>query len=61
MRYQKEEGGPYYIRRIEESGKLIGEVEVEVGFANDKLICITGAEEGWYADSGYGRYMSYYQ
>ena len=59
--YQKEEGGSYYIRRIEESGKLIGEVEVEVGFANDELICITGAEEGWYADSGYGRYMSYYQ
>ncbi len=55
--YQKEIGGPYYIRRVDESGLVIGEVEVDVGISNGTLITITGAEEGWYCDSGYAQFV----
>lgn len=55
--YQKEKEGPYYLRRMESSGKPLGEIEVKVGMDNGEYITITGAEEGWYCDSGYGKFM----
>lgn len=55
--YRKEVGGPYFIRRVEINGRVIGEVEVKVGISDNKMISITGAEEGWYCDSGYGALM----
>ncbi|QNO13478.1 hypothetical protein HYG86_01190 [Alkalicella caledoniensis] len=55
--YQKELDGPYYIRRVESTGQVIGEVEVKVGIANKDMITITGVEEGWFADPGYAQLM----
>ena len=45
----------YYIRKVDEDGRLIQDCEVNVGYADDKYICISGDEinEGDYCDSGY--------
>lgn len=56
--YQKEKAGPYFIRRVDKSGKVIGEVEVKVGLTDNKMISISGAEEGWFCDPGYGKFMN---
>ncbi|SES86237.1 hypothetical protein [Anaerobranca gottschalkii] len=56
--YQKEKGGPYFIRRVEGNGTVIGEVEVKIGIGNKDYISITGVEEGWFADPGYAEIMN---
>ncbi|WP_302625251.1 hypothetical protein [uncultured Eubacterium sp.] len=47
----------HYIRTVDENGLFLEDVEVNVGFANDKFICITGdgIKEGVYCDSGYSK------
>ncbi len=55
--YQKEAGGVHYVRRVDESGVVIGELEVEVGISDGTYITITGVEEGWYCDSGYAQFV----
>lgn len=56
--YQKEDGGPYYIRRVEADGTVIGEIEVKVGNADESMILISGVKEGWYCDSGYAKFIN---
>lgn len=56
--YRKEAGGPYYVRRVDASGVVIGEVEVQVGISDGKYITVTGLEEGWYCDSGYAQFVN---
>lgn len=53
--YQKNKGGPYYIRRVDANGKVIGEIKVDVGITDGKMISVSGVQEGWYCDLGYGR------
>lgn len=57
--YQKEASGPFFLRRTDKTGKLIGEVEIQNGFSDGFYTCITGAEEGWFADGGYSRFMQF--
>jgi hypothetical protein len=54
--YQKTPGEdePWYAREVTADGTLIGEVEVKLGYSNGKLVCVSGAQEGHYYDSGYG-------
>lgn len=56
--YQKTKDGPYYIRRVEANGKVISEVQVDVGITDGEMISISGVQEGWYCDPGYGRLMN---
>ena len=53
--YQKDLGpdSPWYARQVSASGYFLSEVEVTVGYINDKVACITGVKEGDYFDSGY--------
>ncbi|MGI6362509.1 MAG: hypothetical protein ACOX21_01770 [Bacillota bacterium] len=56
--YQLEDGGPYFVRTVDESGKYIAQVEVEIGYSNDEYICINGISVGTLCDSGYGLLFS---
>lgn len=53
--YQKVAGpnSPWYVRVVTADGLLIGEQEVDVGFSDGQMICVSGIEEGTYCDSGY--------
>lgn len=53
--YQWEEGedNPWYVRQVSETGIFLAEKEVQVGYSNGDVICVTGVEEGDYFDSGY--------
>lgn len=53
--YQKVPGenNPWYVRQVTESGMLIGEYQVEIGYSNGETICVTGISAGNYYDSGY--------
>ena len=53
--YQKTPGEePWYAREVTKDGTLVGEIEVKPGYTDGKKVCVTGAEEGHYYDSGYG-------
>jgi hypothetical protein len=56
--YQKETGGPYYIRRVTSNGTVLEEVEVKVGISSNKMVSITRAEAGWFCDQGYAKLMN---
>lgn len=49
----------YYVRKVDEFGKYIEDVEVEIGFSDETYICITGnhISEGDYCDAGYPELM----
>ena len=53
--YQKEAGenSRWYVRTVTAAGEVLGEVEVETGFAIGNMICVTGVAEGTYCDAGY--------
>ena len=51
--YQKPGDESHYVRVLEESGELVGEKQVEVGYTNGTLICVSGIEDGTYCDPGY--------
>ncbi len=57
--YQKESSSdsPWYARQVDASGYFLSEVEVTVGYINDKIACVTGVDEGDYFDSGYKAVM----
>lgn len=48
----------YYVRKVDESGVYIGDYQVQVGFSDEKYICISGDEiyEGDFCDSGYSKW-----
>lgn len=54
--YQKEPGenSPWYARQVTADGVVIGEIPVSLGYEVDKVICVTGVQEGQYFDSAYG-------
>jgi hypothetical protein len=56
--YQLEDGGPHYVRTVDETGQHIAQLEVEIGYSNDENICITGIPIGTLCDSGYGLLFS---
>lgn len=53
--YQKEVGDdkPWYARMVTEDGIFIMEVEVQIGYTNGDVVCVSGVEEGAWFDSGY--------
>lgn len=53
--YQKEPGenNPWYVRKVTEDGVFIMEQEVQTGYSNGDLICVSGVEEGDWFDAGY--------
>ena len=52
--YQKEEGSDkWFARRVTEDGYFIEEVEVQVGYDNGEVVCVTGVNEGDCFDTGY--------
>lgn len=53
--YQKTEGEeqPWYARRVSADGYFIEEVEVEVGYRDERLVCVSGVTEGDWFDTGY--------
>lgn len=51
--YSRDGGSTWYVRLVEKDGTVLGEQEVEVGFSQGGLTCISGVEEGRYCDSGY--------
>lgn len=53
--YQKEEGPdqPWYARRVTADGYFLEEVEMEVGYSNGAVVCVSGINEGDYFDTGY--------
>lgn len=56
--FQQEEGGPYFVRTVDELGQFIDQVEVKVGYADDENICVTGIPVGTLCDSGYALTLS---
>lgn len=56
--YQQEDGGPYYVRTVDETGQYIAQLEVEIGYSDNENICITGIPVGTLCDSGYGLLFS---
>lgn len=53
--YQKTVGEeqPWYARQVTAGGYFISEVEVNVGYSDGKLVCVSGINEGDYFDTGY--------
>ena len=53
--YQKEQGEdePWYARQVTETGVLVREVEIEIGYSDEYWVTVTGVGEGDYFDSGY--------
>ena len=51
--YQKSGSTAWYVRRVTEDGVFIEEKEVQVGYSDGNVICITGVNEGEYFDSGF--------
>lgn len=54
--YQKIQGEdePWYVYKVDASGKAIGEVEVTLGYSDGSYVCVSGIEPGDYFDTGYG-------
>lgn len=57
--FQKEAGdsNPWYARMVTEEGIFLTEVEVQIGYTNGDVICVSGVEEGAWFDSGYKAIM----
>lgn len=53
--YQKDpgEGLPWYVRRVSPEGIFQEECEVQLGYTDGKVICVTGVNEGDCFDAGY--------
>ena len=53
--YQKQPGAsePWYARKVQADGTLLGEVEIKIGFQIGNLVCVSGVSEGEWFDSGY--------
>lgn len=53
--YQKEpgDGNPWFARKVSADGIFIQELEVQVGYSDGNVVCVTGVEPGDYFDSGY--------
>lgn len=53
--YQRNEGDgePWYVRKVTEDGIFLEEVEVQTGYTNGEVICVSGINEGEWFDSGY--------
>lgn len=53
--YQKNPGDdqPWYVRQVTEDGYFLEELEVQRGYSNGDLVCVTGIEEGTFYDNGY--------
>ncbi len=53
--YQKDAGenSKWYVRTVTATGEVLGEAEVEIGYAIGNMICVTGVPEGTYCDAGY--------
>jgi len=53
--YQKNAGEnePWYARMVTEDGIFLMEMEVQIGYTNGDVVCISGVEEGAWFDSGY--------
>ena len=49
--------GNYYVRIVDEQGIFQYEQQVNVGFENDDIICVTGIEEGTFCDGGFAGYI----
>lgn len=49
--------GSYYVRIVDSHGIFLYEQQVGVGFENDKIICVTGLEEGEFCDGGFSEYI----
>lgn len=57
--YQKETGEdkPWYARLVTESGLFLAELEVQIGYSNSDMVCVSGVSEGDWFDSGYKAIM----
>lgn len=53
--YQKTQGDgyPWYVRQVSEEGVFLQEIEVELGYQSETMICVDGIPEGTYYDTGY--------
>ena len=51
--YKKPGDEAYYVRLLDKDGYFLEERAVEVGYTNEKMICVSGVEEGDLRDSGY--------
>lgn len=53
--YQKNVGDdqPWYVRQVTEDGYFLEELEVQRGYSNGELVCVTGIEEGTFYDNAY--------
>lgn len=53
--YQKDPGeeNPWYVRQVTESGIFVGELEVQIGYANEDYVCVSGIRPDGYYDTGY--------
>ena len=43
----------WYVRQVDAHGVFIAEREVQIGYANEDVVCISGISEDVYIDSGY--------
>jgi len=57
--YQKEsgEGQPWFVRMVDEKGLFLSEIQVQIGYSNGEVVCVSGIEEGAWFDSGYKAVM----
>ncbi len=57
--YQRTAGEdePWFVRQVSENGFFEKEVEVERGYCDNGLVCVTGIEEGKCFDVGYGAFI----
>ena len=52
-----DEPDQWYVREVDESGNIVGNKKVQVGFSDGEYTCITGIPEGTLLDSGYGKFL----
>ena len=53
--YQRVKGEeqPWFVREVTEDGYFVQEIEVEVGYSDGNLVCVSGLRENAWYDSGY--------
>lgn len=51
--HQPGDSKTWYVRLVTENGNVLGTQKVQLGFADEDYVCITGLDEGVWLDSGY--------
>lgn len=51
--WELSEDAPWFVREVDANGSFLQEREVQLGYTDGRLVCISGIDEGSYFDDGY--------